>query len=523
MPDILLKNARIVDGSGNPWFRGDVAIEGDRIAAVGRVGESAAARTIDCRDRIVSPGFIDMHSHADVMLLAEPRHEGKIFQGVTTDVLGQDGLSYAPVSPKTLQVLRRQLKCVTGDPDVGWDWTSIASFLDRFNRKVSVNVAFPVPHAAVRVEVLGMENRLPTAAELEQMQALVEQGMDDGAIGFATGLDYTPNIWSDTDELAALCAVVARRGGVYITHVRHDRGDGFLDPIREAIEIGRRTGVRVHVSHLRGDQLGRSVTPEETLSIFDDARAAGVDISYDSYPYVRGSGLLHRQIPDWAHVGGPDEMLRRLQDPGDRRRIRVALAAQTIDWSKTTIGAVATERNKGFEGWSIAQAAGELGKEVPDFICDILVEEDLAVSHVAHPTSTEASIGKVLAHPLATSGSDGLCWGEGRHPRTFGSFVRVLGSYVREQQVMPLEEAVRKMTSACALRLGVRDRGLVREGLVADLAVWDDKTIAARNSYEHPLELATGVSHVLVSGQLVLDEGRHTGATPGRALKPLLG
>ncbi len=520
--DLLLHNARIVDGSGNPWYRGDVGIQGERIVAAGRVVAVEAGRTIDCRDLIVSPGFIDMHSHADVMLLAEPRHEGKILQGVTTDVLGQDGLSYAPASPPTLQLLRRQIAACNGNPPVGWDWTSVASFLDRFDRRVSVNVAFLVPHAAVRAEVLDMQDRLASAVELERMQALVDEGMADGAVGFATGLDYTPNIWSDTDELVALCEVVARRGGLYVTHVRHDRGDGFLDPIREAIEIGKRTGVRVHVSHLRGDQLGRPTTPDQVLGLFEQARAEGVDVTYDSYPYTRGSGLLHRLVPAWAHVGGPDAMLARLRDPTDRQRIRAALAEQRTDWSEASIAAVQTDRNRGLEGWSIAQGASELGKTVPDFICDLLVEEDLAVSLVSHSTSSEESIGPVLAHPLATSGSDGLCWGSGRHPRTYGSFARVLGHYVREQRVMPLEEAVRKMTSACALRLGIKDRGLVRDGMVADLAVWDDKTIDARNSYERPLEPAVGVSHVLVGGQLVLEDGVHTGATPGRALKPLL-
>jgi N-acyl-D-amino-acid deacylase len=520
--DLVLRNARIVDGSGNPWYRGDVGLQGERIAAVGRVGEAAAARTIDCGDRIVSPGFIDMHSHADAMLLAEPRHEGKVFQGVTTDLLGQDGLSYAPVSPPTLQLLRRQLAAVTGNPEIGWDWTTVGSYLERFDRRVSVNVVFLVPHAAVRAEVLGMEDRLATPAELERMRALVDEGMADGAAGFATGLDYTPNIWSDTEELVALCSVVARRGGLYVTHVRHDRGDGFLDPIREAIEIGRRTGVRVQVSHLRGDRLGGSTTPDEVLGLFDRARADGVDITYDSYPYPRGSGLLHRSIPAWAHVGGPDALLRRLRDPADRQRIKQALADPATDWSATTIAAVRTERNRRFEGWSVAEAANEVGSEVPDFICDLLIEEDLAVSHVSHPTSSEESIRRVLAHPLATSGSDGLCWGSARHPRTYGSFARVLGEYVRGQGLMPLEEAVRKMTWACAARLGMKDRGLVHAGMIADLAVWDDRTIAARNSFERPLELATGVSHVLVSGQPVLDDGRHTGATPGRAVKPLL-
>lgn len=523
MLDLLLRNARIVDGGGNPWYRGDVGIRGDRIVGVGRVGEVETRRTIDCGDRIVSPGFIDMHSHADVMLLAEPRHEGKVFQGVTTDLLGQDGLSYAPASAPTLALLRRHIRALSGDPDVGWDWTSVGSFLERFERRVSTNVAYLVPHAAVRAEVLGMEDRLATQAELERMQALVEQGMADGAVGFASGLDYTPNAWSDTDELVRLCEVVARRGGLYVTHVRYVLGDGILDPIREAIEIGRRTGVRVHVSHLRGDRLGRAVTPDQVLGLFEQARAEGVDVAYDSYPYARGSSLLHRLVPDWAHVGGPDALLGRLGDAGDRGRIRAALAELDTDWTGLTIGSVGSDRNRRLEGWSVAEAANELGKEVPDFVCDLLVEEELTVSYVAEATSSEQAIRRVLAHPLATSGSDGLAWGSARHPRTYGSFARVLGHYVREEGLMPLEEAVRKMTSACALRLRMHDRGLVRAGMAADLAVWDERTIDARSSYERPLELAVGVSHVVVGGELVLDEGRHTGATPGRALKPLLG
>ena len=522
MFDLLFRNARILDGAGNPWYRGDVGVRGEQIAAVGRIGEVEAARTVDCADRVLSPGFIDMHSHADVMLLAEPHHEAKIYQGVTTDVLGQDGLSYAPASPATLQLLRRQIAACNGNPPVGWDWTTVATFLERFERSVSVNVAFLVPHAAVRAEVLGMEDRLATPAELERMQALVDEGMADGAVGFATGLDYTPNIWSDTDELVALCSVVARRGGLYVTHLRSNRGDGILDPIREAVEIGRRSGVRVNVSHLRGDRLGRRVTPAEVLAVFEQARADGVDITYDSYPYTRGSSLVHRLVPDWAHVGGPDRLLERLRDRDDRRRIRDAVAELSTDWSQVTLAAVATERNRRLEGWSVAAAAAELGKDVADFLCDLLVEEDLAVSYISEPTSSEASIEQVLAHRLATSGSDGLCWGSARHPRTYGSFARVLGQYVRERRVMSLEEAVRKMTSACALRLGIRDRGLIREGMIADLAVWDDATIEAHSSYERPLERATGVSYVLVGGELVLDDGRHTGTTPGRALKPLL-
>ena len=522
MLDLILRNARILDGSGNPWYRGNVGIQGDTIVAVGRVETGDAARTIDCGGQIVSPGFIDMHTHADVMLLAEPRHEGKIYQGVTTDLLGQDGLSYAPVSPKTLQLLRRHLAALNGNPDVGWDWTSVASFLERFDRKVSTNVAFLVPHCAVRAEVLGMEDRLPSPAELERMCQLVDEGMADGAVGFATGLDYTPQFWSDTNELVELCKVAARRGGIYVTHVRYSLGDGVLDPVAEAIEIGKRSGVRVQISHLRGDRLDKPYTPRDVLGQLERARAEGVDIGFDNYPYTRGSSLLHRLLPEWTHVGGPDAIIPRLKDRSQRERIEAEMTAANTPWQNVTMASINSSASQKLEGWSVAEAANEAGKAPPTYVCDLLVETDLGVSYVSQSTSSEESLGEMLRHDLATHGSDGLCIGSRRHPRSYGSFARVLGEYVREEKVMPLADAVRKMTSAPALRIGLKDRGLVREGFVADLAVWDERTIADRSTYENPIVTATGVSHVLVSGTLVLENGEHTGATPGRALKPLL-
>jgi N-acyl-D-amino-acid deacylase len=520
--DVLLQNARILDGSGNPWYRGEVGIQDDKIVAVGQVGTDDAVRTIDCGGQIVSPGFIDMHSHADVMLLAEPHHEGKIYQGVTTDLLGQDGLSYAPVTPETLALLRRHLAALNGNPDIGWDWTSVASFLARFDQKVSTNVAFLVPHCAVRAQVLGMEDRLPTPNELEEMCQLVEDGMADGAVGFATGLDYTPQFWSDTNELIELCKVVARRGGIYVTHVRYALGDGVLDPVAEAIEIARQSGVRLQISHLRGDRLDKPYTPRDILGQLERARAEGVDVTFDNYPYTRGSSLLHRLLPEWTHVGGPDAIIARLKDAAEREKIEGEMAAANTPWRNVTMASINSTASNALEGWSVAEAANEAGKTPPAYVCDLLVETDLGVSYVSQSTSSEDSLAEMLASSLATHGSDGLCIGSRRHPRTYGSFARVLGTYVREKKVMPLEDAVRKLTSSPALRLGLKDRGLVREGYVADLAVWDETTIADRSTYENPIVTATGVSHVFVSAQLALTDGKHTGATPGRVLKPLL-
>ena len=353
------------------------------------------------------------------------------------------------------------------------------------------------------------------------MCQLVEDGMADGAVGFATGLDYTPQFWSDTNELVELCKVVARRGGIYVTHMRSSLGDKVFDPIKEAIEIGRKSGVKVHLSHQRGDAVGRPHGPKDILRLYEEARAEGVDLSYDNYPYTRGSSLLHSRLPAWTHVGGPDALIARLKDPEQRTRIEAELDAAGNPWDQYTMASI-TGGGQKLEGWTVAEAANEAGKPPATYVCDVLVETDLGVSFVSPSTSSEESLDAMLAHDLATHGSDGLCIGSRRHPRSYGSFARVLGRFVRERKIMPLAEAVRKMTSAPALRIGLKDRGLVREGFVADLAVWDENTIADRSTYENPIVTATGVSHVLVSGTLVLENGEHTGATPGRALKPLL-
>jgi N-acyl-D-amino-acid deacylase len=254
--DLLFRNARIVDGSGNPWYRADLAIADGRIAAIGHALSGEARRTIDVAEQVLAPGFIDMHAHSDAMLLAEPCHEAKVFQGVTTDLIGQDGLSYAPVTPQILDQIRRHLAGLNGDADgIGWDWTSVASYLDRFDRHVSVNVAFLVPHNAVRIGAMGWERRTATPAELDRMRALVYEGMQDGAFGVSTGLTYPPNEWSDTDEVVALCEVAARYGGIYVTHMR-GQGDGLIEPIQESIEIARRAGLPLHFSHLKSSRLG---------------------------------------------------------------------------------------------------------------------------------------------------------------------------------------------------------------------------------------------------------------------------
>ena len=517
--DILFRNARVVDGSGSPWYRADVAVADGRIAAIGHRLDLAAATIVDCRDQVLAPGFVDMHTHSDVVLLAEPRHEAKVFQGVTLELLGQDGLSYAPAEPAIREQLRRHLAGLNGDDArAGWDWTSVASYLDRFDRRVSVNVAYLVPHNAVRVGAMGWAARLPTASELDRMRGLVEEGMQDGAVGLSTGLTYPPNVWSDTDEMVAMCEVVARYGGIYVTHMR-GHGDGLLDPIRESIEICQRAGLPLHISHLKGARLGSARNVEGAIGLIDDARADGLDVTFDSYQYGNGSSMLHSQLPDWIHEGGPDAELVQLRSPATRARIRAAWEQRPPAWSGLTLASVGTDRNRSMEGQTLDPLIADSGKDAVDFVCDLLLEENLAASHVSTGWANEDDMIALLRHPAQMHGSDGLLVGSRVHPRTFGSFARVLQRYVRDQRVLRLEEAIRKFSSFPAQRLGLADRGLIKEGLMADVVVFDDAAVTEQATDEQPRQLARGFSYVAVNGALVLDAGQHTGATPGRALR----
>src|SRR4051794_16296815 len=289
--DLLFTHARVLDGTGSPWFWADVAVADGKIAAIGHRLDGEAARTIDVGGQILAPGFYDMHSHSDIALLVEPRHEPKVFQGVTFELLGQDGLSFAPVTPEIREQIRRHLAGLNGDdPRAGWDWTSVASFLDRFERTTAVNVGYLVPHNAVRIGAMGWAARTATAAELDTMRGLVREGMEDGAFGLSTGLTYPPNLWSDTDEMVAMCEVVARYGGIYVTHMR-GHGDALLDPIRESIEICQRAGLPLHISHLKGARLNSPANVEGVVRLMEGARADGLDVTFDSYQYDFGSSM----------------------------------------------------------------------------------------------------------------------------------------------------------------------------------------------------------------------------------------
>ncbi len=517
--DLLFRGARVVDGTGSPWYRADVAVAEGRIAAIGHDLAGEARRTVDAGDRVLAPGFVDMHAHSDAMLLAEPRHEAKVFQGVTTDVIGQDGLSYAPATPVVLDQLRRHLAGLNGDvPATGWDWTSVASFLERFDRHVSVNVAYLVPHNAVRVGAMGWERRRATPAELDRMRGLVVEGMQDGAFGVSTGLTYPPNEWSDTEEMVAMCAAAAPYGGVYVTHMR-GHGDGLLDPIRESLEIARRAACPLHISHLKSSRLGSARNVEGVIGLLDQARAEGLDVTFDSYQYGAGSSMLHAVLPDWVHEGGPDAEVERLQSNDVRERVRRTWSSHAPPWSRIRIGSVRSPARRSMEGQTLESLIAASGKDAVDFVCDLLLEESLGVSHVSEADTSEDDLRALLLHPAQMMGSDGLLLGSRLHPRTYGTFARVLQRYVRQERLLRLEDAIRKFASFPAQRLGLHDRGAIKVGLRADLVVFDDREVAEQATWEEPRRVATGFLAVVVDGALVLDQARHTGATPGRALR----
>jgi len=518
--DLLFKNARVVDGTGAPWFRADVAVADGRIARVGhRIDDGDARRVIEVGNMVLAPGFMDMHPHSDAMLLAEPRHEPKVFQGVTFELLGQDGLSYAPVTPEIREQVRRHLAGLNGDDArAGWDWTSVASYLDRFDGKVAVNVGHLVPHNVVRIGAIGWEARTATPAELDRMRGIVAEGMQDGAFGVSTGLTYPPNVWSDTDEMVAMCEVAARYGGIYVTHMR-GQGDGLLDPIRESIEICQRAGLPLHISHLKGARLGSAANVRGVIELLEGARASGLDVTFDCYQYDAGSSMLHSSLPDWMHEGGPDREYERLRSPEARAKVRDEWAARMPKWERLTVGSIRTAGNRWMEGRTLGALIGGSGKDATDFVCDLLLEEDLAVSHVSAAGNGEDDLIALLVHPYSMIGSDGLLLGSSVHPRTYGTFPRVLQRYVRERRLLTLEAAVRKFSSFPAARLGIPDRGLIKEGVRADLVVFAPDTVTEHATFERPCQLATGFSHVAVNGTLVIDEGHHTGATPGMAVR----
>jgi N-acyl-D-amino-acid deacylase len=519
--DIIISGGRIMEGSGSPWYEGDVGIRGDRIAAIGKLDDAEASRVIEAAGQVVCPGFIDSHSHSDVMILANPKHEPKIMQGVTTDLIGLDGLSYAPLSPTNLQLVRRYIAGLNGNPNISWNWSSVSEYLSLFNRRVGINVAYLVPHNALRLETVGFVDRAPTAQEMSKMQQLLDNGIREGAVGFSTGLDYYPARYSNTDELIGLCEVVAEHKAVSVWHLR-TRDIGLMEAAKEAIAVAARTGVKVHISHYAASNPPMWGRSGEMLALVDEARDRGLDVTFDSYPYVASSTVLIIFLPRWVHEGGPDAILERLKEPKTKEKICVDMRAASYDWNRFVLSSVVTKENKIYIGKNINEAADMAGKKAEEFICDLLLEEELAVSYTSF-AGNEADIQTIMKHPCHTACSDGLLIGDKPNPRGWGTFARYLGYYGRELAILRLEEVIRHMTAAPAQRFGLADRGLIKEGLAADLVVFNPQKVIDRATFDEPTKYPDGIDYVLVNGAVAVDKGKHTGVLNGRTLYRTIG
>jgi N-acyl-D-amino-acid deacylase len=519
MLDLLITGGLIVDGTGNPGFYAAVGVEGERVRILrGDVAGVQAARTIDAAGRIVCPGFIDMHAHSGLVILAEPQHEPKVRQGVTTEVIGIDGCSYAPFHSH--DDLRRFVEVnsgLDGCPPLPGRWSTVEQYLDLFSERVAVNIVYLVGNSPLRICAMGWEDRPPTPVELANLTALLRTAMEEGAWGMSTGLDYPPGSYADTAELVHLSREAARLGGIYHTHVRYSLGDRFLDPFREALDIGRGSGIATHITHF----YHRTTAPagaRRMLELVEDAREGGLDVTFDSYPYVFSSTRLNIVIPQWAFDGGPERLRAALASPEARTRMKKEIGPRAVSWHEMWITHLKRPEHHRYEGRSLAEVAEMRGQDVVDAICDLLLAEDQQVSYVSAGANA-ATLPKFVSHPLSMVGSDALLIGDYPSPRTYGTFPIILAEYVREDRFLSLPDAIRKMTSFPAQRLGLPDRGLLRDGFVADVVVFDARTVKAPATRREPKQFPVGIDYVLVNGRVVVEAGRHTGTLAGRALR----
>nr|WSZ14918.1 D-aminoacylase [Streptomyces canus] len=532
MEELVIRDADVVDGSGAPSYRADVVVDGGRILSIVKEAADAgcqrptARRELDAEGLVLSPGFIDMHAHSDLALLRDPDHSAKAAQGVTLEVLGQDGLSYAPVDDRTLEEVRRAITGWNGyGDDIDFDWRSVGEYLDRLDRGIAVNAAYLIPQGTLRALVVGWEDREATPQELDRMRRLVAEGMEQGAVGMSSGLTYTPGMYAEDAELTELCRVVAEYGGYYCPHHR-SYGAGALEAYEEMVALTREAGCSLHLAHATmnfGVNKGRA---PELLALLDEALASGADISLDTYPYTPGSTTLAALLPSWASEGGPEAVLKRLADDDTAERIRHHLEeigadgchGVPVEWDTVEISGVGDAAFADLVGRSVAESARSRGESPWATARGLLLADRLAPSilqHVGH----EENVRAIMRHPVHTGGSDGILQGAKPHPRAYGTFPRYLGTYVRELGVLSLEECVARLTSRPASRLRLPDRGLVREGYRADLVLFDPQTVAPGSTFEEPRRLPTGIPHVLVDGRFVIENGRRTDVLAGRAVR----
>jgi N-acyl-D-aspartate/D-glutamate deacylase len=526
--DLLIRGGRIVDGSGNPWFRGDVGIKDQRITAIGRRLTGTATRTIDAKGLVVSPGFIDIHSHSDFLLLEDGHAQGKIRQGVTTEILGEGGSA----GPYQGRLAPRRVK-INGKTV---SWTTLGGYFDAVDKAgIATNVASYVGIGNVWQSVMGSTFDRPTESQLKEMERLVDEALREGALGLSTQVMFPPGSLATTEDLVRLAKVVAKHHGIYSSHIRNE-GTGVFKAVKEAIEVGERAGIPVDIIHLKIAEEKFWGRMKEVIALIEAARKQGVDVQANVYPYTRGNNNLVSIIPPWAHEGGKAELLKRLKSPELRNRMKKDIQNGLPNWYNhyTAVGGdwgrMLVSANNSYKGLTMdrVMTIRTKGRKNPDLIeelFDILIEQNGSVSTVyAHHIEKDMNL--ALQQPWCSVGSDGSAYAiEGKlrrgnpHPRNFGTFPRVLGVYVREAKLLTLEDAIRKMTSLNAAKVGLRERGLLRVGHYADVTLFDPETVIDKATYTDPFHYPVGIEYVIVNGKVVIDDGKHTDAKPGRALR----
>ena len=524
MYDILFKNARIVDGTGSPAYKGDLAVKDGKIAKIGKIN-AEAKETIDCDGLVLSPGFIDIHSHSDFSILGVPLSESRILQGVTTELGGDCGLSPAPVNPEKLDLLKRYV----GFLDCGMDfnWKTMGEYLDRVEQNgTSTNFAEMVGQGTVRIAVMGFEDRDATPEEIEKMQEYVAKAMEDGAFGLSTGLIYPPGCFSKMEEIAEVTKAIEPYGGFYESHMR-DEADGIISSVQEVLEIGRRANVPVQIVHHK--ICGRKnwqIKGHATLAAIRKARREGVDITVDQYPYTASATTLTSFLPKWTMAGGMDKMIARLKDPDTREKIKAEVTKTRAEnlslWSDILISGVYSEKNAWTMGLNIEQIAEKLGKEPIDAAIDLIIEENGDVNQVTFGMCEE-DVEMIMKEEYVMTGSDGsgsMLDAVGMpHPRQYGTFPRVIAHYGRDRGLFSLEKAVHKMTGMPSARIGLADRGVLKEGLWADLVLFDYEELEDTPTYTDPKRACKGIKRVYVNGVLTAKDGIHTGAKAGKVIR----
>jgi len=528
--DLIIEHGHVIDGTGAPWYAADVGIRGGRVAAIGRLERVSAKRRIDAAGRVVAPGFIDMLGQSELTLLVDPRAQSKVFQGITTEITGE-GESVAPVN----DAIARENAKAYEHYGIKRDWSDFAGYFARLERRgIGINLASYVGATTVREMVIGYGDRAATPAELDEMQGVVAQAMRQGAVGVSSSLEYAPAPYASTAELIALASTAAQYGGIYATHMRSEQ-EAIMTAIEETIRIGRDAHIPVEIWHLKAGGVKNFGLMPEIIARIERARASGVDIAADTYAYPAWANDLSAFIPPWAHDGGKAKLIERLKDPGMRARIKKELAVPSADWDNEwqsvpgpeaiQISTVANPKLLDIQGKTLADIAKARGTDPMDTLFDILIEDDaqtsVAVFAMSEPDIELAAVQPWVSFCNDSSGTspEGRLGKEFPHPRAYGTFPRVLRKYVREERRMRLEEAIAKFTSLPASRLRLADRGVIKEGMWADIVVFDPQTITDRATFSAPNQLSSGMQWVLVNGVPVISGGAATGLLPGQVLR----